>query len=157
MQPDMFDRVTAILEETGLPPTSLRLEITENVHHGPRRHRAAGSSRSFTTSASQFSVDDFGTGYSSLSYLQRFSYDTLKIDRSFISGMESKGDASAIVQTIVALANMLKINVVAEGVETSMQFKRLREIGCSHGQGYWFSKPVDRAATQALLLHPPVW
>ena len=66
----------------------------------------------------QFSVDDFGTGYSSLSYLQRFSYDTLKIDRSFISGMESKGDASAIVQTIVALANMLKINVVAEGVET---------------------------------------
>jgi EAL domain-containing protein (putative c-di-GMP-specific phosphodiesterase class I) len=52
---------------------------------------------------------------------------------------------------------MLKINVVAEGVETSLQFKRLREIGCSHAQGFWFSKPVDRAATQALLLHPPVW
>jgi len=156
MQPDMFDRVTAILEETGLPPTSLRLEITENVimDHGDI---ALGKLAQFHDLGVQFSVDDFGTGYSSLSYLQRFSYDTLKIDRSFISGMESKGDASAIVQTIVALAKMLKINVVAEGVETSMQFKRLREIGCSHAQGFWFSRPVDRAATQALLLHPPVW
>ncbi|OFV83041.1 MAG: hypothetical protein A2Y78_01140 [Acidobacteria bacterium RBG_13_68_16] len=156
MQPDMFDRVTAILEETGLPATSLRLEITENVimDHGDI---ALGKLAQFHDLGVQFSVDDFGTGYSSLSYLQRFSYDTLKIDRSFISGMESKGDASAIVQTIVALGNMLKINVVAEGVETSMQFKRLREIGCSHAQGFWFSRPVDRAATQALLLHPPVW
>jgi diguanylate cyclase (GGDEF)-like protein/PAS domain S-box-containing protein len=156
MQPDMFDRVTAILEETGLPPTSLRLEITENVimDHGDI---ALGKLAQFHDLGVQFSVDDFGTGYSSLSYLQRFSYDTLKIDRSFISGMESKGDASAIVQTIVALANMLKINVVAEGVETSTQFKHLREIGCSHAQGFWFSRPVDRAATQALLLHPPVW
>ncbi len=71
--------------------------------------------------------------------------------------MEGKGEASAIVQTIVALANMLKISVVAEGVETSVQFKRLREIGCSHAQGFWFCRPVDRAATQALLLHAPVW
>jgi EAL domain-containing protein (putative c-di-GMP-specific phosphodiesterase class I) len=71
--------------------------------------------------------------------------------------MESKGDASAIVQTIVALANMLNINVIAEGVETAVQFNRLREIGCSHAQGFWFSRPVDRAATQALLMHGPVW
>ena len=156
MQPDMFDRVTAILEETGLPPTSLRLEITENVimDHGDI---ALAKLAQFHDLGVQFSVDDFGTGYSSLSYLQRFSYDTLKIDRSFISGMESKGEGSAIVQTIVALANMLKINVVAEGVETSVQLRRLREIGCSHAQGFWFSRPVDRAATQALLLHPPEW
>jgi len=156
MQPDMFDRVTAILEETGLPPTSLRLEITENVimDHGDI---ALAKLAQFHDLGVQFSVDDFGTGYSSLSYLQRFSYDTLKIDRSFISGMESEGDGSAIVQTIVALANMLKINVVAEGVETSVQLRRLREIGCSHAQGFWFSRPVDRAATQALLLHPPEW
>jgi len=156
MQPDMFDRVMGILEETGLPPTSLRLEITENVimDHGDV---ALAKLAQFHTLGVQFSVDDFGTGYSSLSYLQRFSYDTLKIDRSFIAEMERKGDASAIVQTIVALANMLKINVVAEGVETALQFERLREIGCSHAQGFWFSKPVDRAATQALLLHAPVW
>jgi diguanylate cyclase (GGDEF)-like protein/PAS domain S-box-containing protein len=156
MQPDMFDRVTGILEETGLPPTSLRLEITENVimDHGDI---ALAKLAQFQSLGVQFSVDDFGTGYSSLSYLQRFSYDTLKIDRSFISGMDSKDDASAIVKTIVALANMLKINVVAEGVETSLQFRHLREIGCSHAQGFWFSRPVDRAATQALLLHGPVW
>jgi diguanylate cyclase (GGDEF)-like protein/PAS domain S-box-containing protein len=156
MQPDMFERVTKILEETGLPPTSLRLEITENVimDHGDV---ALSKLAQFHDLGVQFLVDDFGTGYSSLSYLQRFSYDTLKIDRSFISGMESKSDASAIVQTIVALANMLKINVIAEGVETAVQFNRLREIGCSHGQGFWFSRPVDRAATQALLLHGPVW
>ncbi len=156
IQPDMFDRVTAILEEAGLPPTSLRLEITENVimDHGDI---ALGKLAQFHDLGVQFSVDDFGTGYSSLSYLQRFSYDTLKIDRSFISGMEGKGDTSAIVQTIVALANMLKISVVAEGVETSGQFQRLRQIGCSHAQGFWFCRPVDRAATQALLLHGPVW
>ena len=156
MQPDVFERVMGILEETGLPPTSLRLEITENVimDHGDV---ALAKLAQFHTLGVQFSVDDFGTGYSSLSYLQRFSYDTLKIDRSFIAEMEKKGDASAIVQTIIALANMLKINVVAEGVETALQFERLREIGCSHAQGFWFSKPVDRAATQAMLLHAPVW
>jgi len=94
MQPDMYDRVVAILEETGLAPTSLRLEITENVimDHGDL---ALQKLAQFHRLGVQFSVDDFGTGYSSLSYLQRFSYDTLKIDRSFISGMDSAGDASA--------------------------------------------------------------
>ncbi len=156
MQPDMYDRVVAILEKTGLPPTSLRLEITENVimDHG---EVALGKLAQFHKLGVQFSVDDFGTGYSSLSYLQRFSYDTLKIDRSFISGMDTKGDASAIVKTIVTLANMLNISVVAEGVETAVQLERLREIGCSHAQGFWFSRPVDRAATQAMLLQAPVW
>ncbi len=156
MQPDVFDRVTAILEETGLPPTSLRLEITENVimDHG---EVALAKLAQFHKLGIQFSVDDFGTGYSSLSYLQRFAYDALKINRSFISEMERKGDASAIVQTIVALANMLKINVVAEGVETPLQLERLRQIGCSHAQGFWFSKPVDRAATQALLMNGGAW
>ena len=156
MQPDMYDRVVTILGETGLSPTSLRLEITENVimDHGSL---ALEKLAQFHRLGVQFSVDDFGTGYSSLSYLQRFSYDTLKIDRSFISGMDAAGDASAIVKTIVALANMLNISVVAEGVETAVQLERLREIGCSHAQGFWFSKPVDRAAAQAMLLQAPVW
>ncbi|HVN77195.1 MAG TPA: EAL domain-containing protein [Thermoanaerobaculaceae bacterium] len=156
MQPDMYDRVVAILEQTGLSPSSLRLEITENVimDHGDL---ALQKLAQFHRLGVQFSVDDFGTGYSSLSYLQRFSYDTLKIDRSFISGMETTGDASAIVKTIVALANMLKINVVAEGVETAVQFEKLREIGCSHAQGFWFSRPVDRSAAEAMLLQAPAW
>ncbi len=156
MQPDMYDRVVAILESTGLAPSSLRLEITENVimDHG---ELALQKLAQFHRLGVQFSVDDFGTGYSSLSYLQRFSYDTLKIDRSFISGMDTAGDASAIVKTIVALANMLNINVVAEGVETAVQLQRLREFGCSHAQGFWFSKPVDRTAAQAMLLQAPSW
>ncbi len=156
MQPDMYERVVEILERSGLPPTSLRLEITENVimDHG---EMALEKLAQFHRLGVQFSVDDFGTGYSSLSYLQRFSYDTLKIDRSFISGMDGKDDASAIVKTIVTLANMLNIGVVAEGVETAKQLERLREIGCSHAQGFWFSRPVDRAATQAMLLQAPVW
>jgi len=156
MQSDMFDRVVAILQETGLPPSSLRLEITENVimDHG---ELALQKLAQFHRLGVQFSVDDFGTGYSSLSYLQRFSYDTLKIDRSFIAGMGTTGDAAAIVKTIVALANMLNINVVAEGVETSAQLEKLREIGCSHAQGFLFSRPVDRSAAQAMLLNAPVW
>ncbi len=156
MQPDMYERVVEILERSGLPPTSLRLEITENVimDHG---EMALEKLAQFHRLGVQFSVDDFGTGYSSLSYLQRFSYDTLKIDRSFISGMDGKDDASAIVKTIVTLANMLNIGVVAEGVETAKQLEQLREIGCSHAQGFWFSRPVDRAATQAMLLQAPVW
>ena len=156
MQPDVYERVAAILDATGLPPTSLRLEITENVimDHGDV---VLDKLAQFHKMGVQFSVDDFGTGYSSLSYLQRFSYDTLKIDRSFISGMDATSDASAIVKTIVALANMLKINVVAEGVETAVQLERLREIGCSHAQGFWFSKPVDRSAAHEMLLHAPVW
>jgi diguanylate cyclase (GGDEF)-like protein len=156
MQPDMFDRVVTILQEAGLDPSSLRLEITENVimDHGDLALKKLAQ---FHQLGVQFSVDDFGTGYSSLSYLQRFSYDTLKIDRSFISGMDIPGDASAIVKTIVALANMLNINVVAEGVETAGQLKKLREIGCSHAQGFLFSRPVDRSAAEAMLLHAPVW
>jgi diguanylate cyclase (GGDEF)-like protein len=156
MQPDMFDRVTRMLDASGLPPSSLRLEITENVimDHGDAALAKLSQLRGLGI---QFSVDDFGTGYSSLSYLQRFAYDTLKIDRSFISGMGHQRDATAIVETIVALAEMLKINVVAEGVETAAQFKRLREIGCPHAQGFWFSKPVATADAEALLTHTPAW
>ena len=156
MQPDMFDRVISMLDTSGLPPSSLRLEITENVimDHGDAALTKLSQLHGLGV---QFSVDDFGTGYSSLSYLQRFSYDTLKIDRSFVSGIDQKHDATAIVKTIVALAKMLKINVVAEGVETATQLKRLKEIGCPHAQGFWFSKPVGTSDAEALLAHTPAW
>ena len=152
MQPDMYDRVVAILEETGLAPTSLRLEITENVimDHGDL---ALQKLAQFHRLGVQFSVDDFGTGYSSLSYLQRFSYDTLKIDRSFISGMDSAGDASAIVKTIVALANMLNIDVVAEGVETAVQLEMLREIGFFPGFVEAMERLQEQGFRPVLLSH----
>jgi diguanylate cyclase (GGDEF)-like protein/PAS domain S-box-containing protein len=151
LQADMEERVLGILKEMDLSAESLRLEITESVimEHEAEVLRKLQRLRDLGI---KFSIDDFGTGYSSLSYLQQFSYDTLKIDRSFIAGMgEREGGGAAIVQTIVALASMLRMNVVAEGVETPVQLERLRQIGCPQGQGFWFSRPVDQAGCEMLL------
>ena len=155
-QPDVVERVWRIVEETGLPATSLRLEITESVlmDHGDVALRVLSELRALGV---QFSVDDFGTGFSSLSYLQRFSYDTLKIDRSFIAGMADKADVGAIVQSIVGLGNVLGMNVVAEGVETPAQLARLRAMQCPSAQGYWFSRPVDRQGAELLLHTGQAW
>jgi EAL domain-containing protein (putative c-di-GMP-specific phosphodiesterase class I) len=90
----------------------------------------------------QLSIDDFGTGYSSLSYLQRFPIDTLKIDRSFVTQMMENEENLAIVRTIVALAQNLGMDVVAEGVETEDQLKLLRKLECENGQGFLFSTPL---------------
>jgi diguanylate cyclase (GGDEF)-like protein/PAS domain S-box-containing protein len=132
-QPGVTERLVRVLQETGLPPTSLRLEITESLlmDHGELAMKVLSALRDLGI---KFSVDDFGTGYSSLSYLQRFAYDTLKIDRSFIAGMEQKPDVNAIVRTIVGLGNVLGMNVVAEGVETSGQLKHLRAMNCPAAQ-----------------------
>jgi EAL domain-containing protein (putative c-di-GMP-specific phosphodiesterase class I) len=105
----------------------------------------------------QISVDDFGTGYSSLSYLQRFHYDSLKIDRSFVSQVDSPGESRAIVETILNLANSLGIGVVAEGIETADQVDHLRKMQCPHGQGYWFSRPLAVPAAEELLASSPTW
>ena len=96
-------------------------------------------------------VDDFGTGYSSLTYLQRFRYDTLKIDRSFVSTMSEKIDSSAIVEAIISLGMTLGMQVVAEGVETPEQFNRLRAMNCPAAQGFWFCKPLHQDAVNDYL------
>ena len=123
-----------------MPPESLRLEVTESVvlHHGEEVMRRLRMLRDFGV---QLSIDDFGTGYSSLSYLQRFRYDELKIDRSFVSDIAG-ADSLAIVETILSLASHLGIGVVAEGIETAEQLAHLRSLGCPHGQGFWFAKPL---------------
>jgi diguanylate cyclase (GGDEF)-like protein len=156
MQPDAVERLVAVLEESRLPPASLRLEVTENVvvDHGDEvmakltRLRALGV---------QLSIDDFGTGYSSLSYLQRFQYDSLKIDRSFVSTMGLTRDSRNIVKTILNLADVLGIGVVAEGVETEEQAIRLRQMECPLGQGYWFARPLNCDAATELIAAPPRW
>jgi EAL domain-containing protein (putative c-di-GMP-specific phosphodiesterase class I) len=97
------------------------------------------------------SIDDFGTGYSSLSYLHRFPIDTLKIDRSFVTQMTDNSENAEIVRTIVTLARSLDMHVIAEGVETGEQLRRLGGLGCDYGQGYLFSRPVGAGQAVELL------
>jgi diguanylate cyclase (GGDEF)-like protein/PAS domain S-box-containing protein len=156
MRSDMVDELLSILDETGLEPRSLRIEVTENVvmDHADIAVRNLMELRALGV---QLSVDDFGTGYSSLSYLQRFHYDSLKIDRSFVSKLGTAGDSRAIVETILNLANSLGIGVVAEGIETAEQVDRLRRMQCPHGQGYWFSRPLTDRAAEELIASAPSW
>jgi diguanylate cyclase (GGDEF)-like protein/PAS domain S-box-containing protein len=161
--------ICQILEETGLEPSRLKLEITESVLM-ENAEAAAAMLRDLRGRGIQISIDDFGTGYSSLSYLLRFPIDTLKIDRTFVSGMaDQAGDAQngsvgaensgagnlELVRAIVTLARNLGMDVVAEGVETEGQRIRLEALGCQHAQGYLFSPPVDGDAAQRLLLGSP--
>jgi EAL domain-containing protein (putative c-di-GMP-specific phosphodiesterase class I) len=91
----------------------------------------------------RLALDDFGTGYSSLSYLHRFPFNTLKIDRSFISRLGQPGEQLDIVQTIVTLAHIMKMDLVAEGIEDLAQWELLQSLGCQYGQGYFFARPLS--------------
>jgi diguanylate cyclase (GGDEF)-like protein/PAS domain S-box-containing protein len=149
-QPDLLGQVTRILEETGLDPHSLKLEITESVVM-ENIDAAIETLESLRSLGVEVSIDDFGTGYSSLSYLHRLPIDTLKVDRSFVSRMASNNENTEIVRTIVTLAQSLDMKVVAEGVETSEQLAQLQILRCEGAQGYLFSRPLDAEAASALL------
>jgi diguanylate cyclase (GGDEF)-like protein/PAS domain S-box-containing protein len=149
-QPDLIEQIKKTLEETGLNPRSLKLEITESAVM-ENTEVAIRLLKELRTLGVELSIDDFGTGYSSLSYLHRFPLSTLKIDRSFISRMESQDENAQIVETIVMLARNLGMNVVAEGVETASQLSQLGALECEYGQGYFFSKPVNAEKAHQLL------
>jgi EAL domain-containing protein (putative c-di-GMP-specific phosphodiesterase class I) len=154
-QEGAVEQVLRILEHARLAPESLRLEVTESVvlDHGEPVMKRLQTLRAMGV---QLSIDDFGTGYSSLSYLQRFRYDSLKIDRSFVRDIEIQ-DSRVIIETILELAAHLGIGVVAEGVETRAQLDRLLTMGCPLGQGFWFARPLDAAAAEALLASGDGW
>ncbi len=146
-----FDHdVGAALAESGLAPERLELEITETVVMQDAEVTIA-TLRRLKSMGVRISIDDFGTGYSSLSYLKRFPIDVLKIDRSFLSRVTEDSDNQAIVRTIVALARTLKLEAVAEGVETIEQFDFLRTLGCDRAQGYLLGRPLVAADVEALL------
>jgi diguanylate cyclase (GGDEF)-like protein/PAS domain S-box-containing protein len=149
-QADLVDQVKHILHETKVAPQCLRLEITESVVM-ENAEVATAMLRQLRSINVQLSIDDFGTGYSSLSYLHRFPINILKIDRSFVNRMCLEDESLGIVETIAILASKLKMQVVAEGVETPEQQERLRELGCGYAQGFLFSKPVREAAATKLL------
>ncbi len=142
--------VQAVLVETGVNPALIKLEITEGSTMGDPE-RAVHVLSQLKSLGVSLSIDDFGTGYSSLSYLHRFPVDSLKIDRSFIAGLLSKPESAQIITTIMALAEGLKIEVVAEGIESREQAIELKRLGCSLGQGYLFSKPLAPSGIVALL------
>ncbi|PSB14150.1 diguanylate cyclase, partial [filamentous cyanobacterium Phorm 46] len=156
-QPDLVDRIQAILGATGLNAESLKLEITESVVMDDVESAIAVLKQMKALNV-KLGIDDFGTGYSSLSYLSRFPTDTLKVDKSFVGLMElGEGENVAIVRTIVALAHALGMDVIAEGVETAAQLARLRAIGCEYGQGYFFAKPLPSDEATALMASEPQW
>jgi diguanylate cyclase (GGDEF)-like protein len=147
---DLCEQINLILERTGLDPRSLKLEITESVVM-ENADLAINMLKQLHDLGIQLSIDDFGTGYSSLSYLHRFPVDNLKIDRSFIGRMGLGDENLEIVRTIVMLARNLRMEVIAEGIETEEQLAQLRALSCGFGQGYLFSVPVAAEMATALL------
>ena len=153
VQHNLVEQIQHIIADTGIDPNTLRLEITESVTMGDVEQTIKILSQ-LRAMGVRFSVDDFGTGYSSLSYLHRFPLDVLKIDRSFVNGMNDDKERLQIVQTIMTLARNLGIEVVAEGTETDMQVDHLRNIGCDFGQGFFFSRALTAETVTDLLYVP---
>jgi PAS domain S-box-containing protein len=151
-QPDLAAQIGAILVEVGIHPSSINVEITETIAMAdPQRSSLVLSE--LKALGVHISIDDFGTGYSSLSRLQGFPVDTLKIDRTFISKIDTDSETSEIVRIIIMLAHNLGLKVVAEGAETAEQISLLKELECELVQGYFFARPGDHAAAQALLMN----
>ncbi len=147
---DLIERITEILCETGLDPEHLAVEITESVamrnleHMFPKMIKLAEMGVGI-------SIDDFGTGYSSLNYLKKLPVQKLKIDKSFIRDITSAPEDGAIVGAVIAMADKLKMTVIAEGVETQEQMEYLRSLGCHEMQGYYFGKPLPAQEFSKLL------
>jgi len=150
LHPEMASYLARLLRETGLPADSLCLEITESVamEDAPL---AAGIFEELKGLGVWLAIDDFGTGYSSLSYLKRFPVDFLKIDRSFVEGLEVESEDTIIVSGIISLAHTLGLKVIAEGVESNEQLALLRGMHCDWAQGHYFSKPLSSEAAGELL------
>jgi EAL domain-containing protein (putative c-di-GMP-specific phosphodiesterase class I) len=139
-RPSVVQDVARVLQGTGLPPASLKLEITESVAMQDAESTIE-TLRRLKEVGVQLAIDDFGTGFSSLAYLNRFPIDALKVDRSFVARLGDSREDRAVVRTIVALAKALDLVVTAEGIETIEQAEQLRTQGCDLGQGFYFAKP----------------
>lgn len=149
-QSNLVEEIEKVLQETGLSAQSLKLEITESTVM-ENADAATVMLQRLRDLDIHLSIDDFGTGYSSLGYLHRFPVDTLKIDRSFVDGVENDLEKMEIIRTVVTLAWNLGMDIVAEGVETKKQLAQLKALHCENGQGYLFSKPMSNTAVIRLL------
>jgi EAL domain-containing protein (putative c-di-GMP-specific phosphodiesterase class I) len=159
LQPNLVTDIGKLLKELSLPASALRLELTESTVMGDPSG-AVTMLEQIKALGISLAIDDFGTGYSSLSYLHRFPLDTLKIDRSFISGIgegDNSKDGTEIARTILPMASNLHLEVVAEGVETLEQVALLKKLHCKYGQGFYFSRPVPAAEASLLLAKRATW
>ncbi len=154
--PTLLETMRRVLNETGFESSALILEITETVM---MRDMDASIARLHELKALgvQLAIDDFGTGYSSLNYIRRFPVDILKIDKSFVDGIDEGGQGLALTSALIDLAVILKLRPVAEGIERIEQFERLREMGCDLGQGYFFSRPVESRELERLIAQGVPW
>jgi EAL domain-containing protein (putative c-di-GMP-specific phosphodiesterase class I) len=154
--PELIDQVRAAIADSGIVAAQLRLEVTESIIM-----ENAGPASLLLTQLKALGVhlliDDFGTGYSSLSYLHNFRFDTLKIDRSFVSRIDTSQKNVEIVRTILSLAHALGMAAVGEGVETEGQAAQLQILKCDSAQGFWFSRGIEGAQFAALLAEGKKW
>lgn len=146
----LLPTVARVLHETGLAPECVEVEVTESMLMDDLETTLA-TLHKLKDMGLRLAIDDFGTGYSSLAYLKRFPLDALKVDRSFVKDTPGAADDAAITSAIIAMAHSLKLEVVAEGVETEAQLEFLRNLGCEYVQGYLISRPVPAADFAALL------
>jgi diguanylate cyclase (GGDEF)-like protein len=150
---DIVEEVAAVLRTTGLPAGLLTIEITESVLMADNAAVAAQLSE-LRELGIRLAIDDFGTGYSGLSYLDRLPVDILKVDKAFVDRLDQPSTRPPLAGAIVGLGEMLGLDVVAEGIETTSQRQAMVDLGCRHGQGYLFSRPVDLEAFRALIDTP---
>jgi PAS domain S-box-containing protein len=150
-QPDLAGEIRKSLEQTGIDPSCLQFEIIETIAMGDAEKSGLVLAQ-LKALGVRLSIDDFGTGYSSLSRLRRIPVDTLKIDRAFISNMDSDKENREIVRAIIVLAHNLGLKVVAEGAETEEHISLLKQFNCEMAQGYLFSRPADDQAMAQLLI-----
>ena len=152
----LVDDVRKVLEKHDLNPDSLKLEITESTAM-QNIEMTVDSLTRLKELGVRLSIDDFGTGYSSLSQLHRLPFDTLKIDRSFVSNVKENGEDGEILWTIISLAKTLNLKIIAEGIETVGQLQILRKLDCDYGQGYLMSKPLPKDQIEAQLAERTSW
>ena len=155
-QMEVLNQIKSILTETGLDSSYLKLEVTEN-NLLEKSDTVVTVLQKLSAEGIQLSIDDFGTGYSSLMRLQDFHFNTLKIDRSFVTPLEYDNRSFKIVEAIISLAHGLGMDVVAEGIETKQQWSLLKKLNCDYGQGYLFSKPLNLFSATELLSKQPQW
>jgi EAL domain-containing protein (putative c-di-GMP-specific phosphodiesterase class I) len=153
------DRVLSKLDEYGLDPSELKIEVVESVFLGSESHDVRAVLERLSAEGVRIALDDFGTGYASLSHLRDYPINCIKIDKSFVSGLGQSDSNAAIVQALIGLGRSMKLEVIAEGIETRGQLDFVSALGSDFGQGYLLARPMDaralaQHATGSPLRHP---